>query len=110
MNDAHHPGKDLALPAMMNSEPTPVGNHSLNGSARSNAGELVPLLEVVLRRWRWLLTGGVLLGMAGAAAGLIFGKTTYTAPIQLIRYDSPNAEQVFGARQAAPETLPTILH
>ena len=80
------------------------------GATGANAAELVPLLETVARRWHWLLAGGATLAFLGFVAGLIFWKTSYTAPAQLIRYDSPNAEQVFGARQAAPETLPSILH
>jgi protein involved in polysaccharide export with SLBB domain/capsular polysaccharide biosynthesis protein len=81
---------------------------SLKGEAKPV--DVLALVEVLLHRWRWLLIGGVALCFIGIVAGLIFWKTSYTAPAQLIRYDSPNAAEVFGQRQAAPETLPSILH
>jgi protein involved in polysaccharide export with SLBB domain/capsular polysaccharide biosynthesis protein len=92
--------------------PARAGNHAphQNGAARSNTAEFLPLLETVLRRWYWLLLGGIVPAVAACAIGAMLWKNSYTAPAQLIRYDSPNAEQVFGARQALPETLPSILH
>ena len=81
-----------------------------NGAPRSNAAVLWPLLQALFRRWPWLIVGGVTFGLVGFACGFRLWKTSWTAPAQLIRYDSPNAVEVFGMRQAAPATLPSLLH
>jgi protein involved in polysaccharide export with SLBB domain/capsular polysaccharide biosynthesis protein len=109
MNDEPDAGKDLAYTAGTDSAPM-AASHSRNGSPGLNAADVLPLAETVWRHWWWLIIGGAALGILGFAGGWMFWKTSYTAPAQLIRYDSPNAEQVFGARQAAPATLPSILH
>src|SRR5260221_3808053 len=107
MNDESHDGKDVAFPVT-------AGGHFHNGASPSNAGvnaaDLLPLLEAVLRRWHWLLIGGAALGIFGFIGGFALWKSSYTAPAQLMRYESPNAVEVFGVRQAAPQTLPSILH
>jgi hypothetical protein len=110
MNDEPNAGRDSIFMAGANPAPASAASHSHNGAAGLNAAEVLPLAEAVWRHWYWLFIGGAALGILGFAAGLLFWKTSYTAPAQLIRYDSPNAEQVFGARQAAPATLPSILH
>ena len=68
------------------------------------AADVLPLIETILRRWHWLLTGGAALGAVGFIAGVFLWKSSYTAPAQLMRYESPNAVEVFGIRQAAPQT------
>lgn len=80
-----------------------------NGATHNHAAELWPLLEALLRKWHWPVIGGVFLALLGLAAGFVIWKNSYTAPAQLIRYESSNAEEVFGMRQAADQTLPTIL-
>ncbi|HEY2329903.1 MAG TPA: hypothetical protein VGI63_08845, partial [Verrucomicrobiae bacterium] len=103
MNDKSNAGKELVISAT-------AGDHHRNGATRSNADELLPLLETVLRHWQQLIVGGVALGVLGFIAGFVLWKSSYTAPAQLMRYESPNAVEVFGVRQAAPQTLPSILH
>lgn len=104
MKNNSNAGKDHVFPV------TAVNDHHGNGVTPSNAAELLPLLETVLRRWQWLLIGGAALGAFGFIAGFILWRSSYTAPAQLMRYESPNAVEVFGIRQAAPQTLPSILH
>jgi len=109
MNDKPHDGKDLMVPAPA----TPAGplrNGASHSNAGANAADLLPLLEAVLRRWQWLLIGGAALGVLGFIGGIVLWKFSYIAPAQLMRYESPNAVEVFGVRQAAPQTLPSILH
>src|SRR5690348_1526189 len=81
-----------------------------NGVSPPTSGDVLSFVEIFLRRWRWLLIGGVVSGLMGFAGGLFLWRNSFTAPAQLIRYDSPNAVEVFGNRQAAPQTLPSILH
>jgi len=108
MNDESPNGQDLVVPAtrhsgrLRNTAPLP--------HTGANAADLLPLLEAILRRWWWLLTGSVVLGLLGFIGGFALWKSSYTAPAQLMRYESPNAVEVFGIRQAAPQTLPSILH
>ncbi|HWW03068.1 MAG TPA: hypothetical protein VNZ64_25430 [Candidatus Acidoferrum sp.] len=64
---------------------------------------------LLLRRWFWLVTGAALLGLLGFAAGLHLWKSTYTAPAQLIVYNSPNAAEIFGERQISPHTIVSVL-
>ena len=81
-----------------------------NGTRGSSPALLWPMLQALFRRWHWLIAGGLALALVGFAGGLRLWKTGWTAPAQLIRYDSPNAVEVFGIRQAAPATLPSLLH
>jgi protein involved in polysaccharide export with SLBB domain/capsular polysaccharide biosynthesis protein len=110
MNNKFNAGRNRDSSRRADFTPAGASSHGRNGATNSNAAELMPLVETVLHRWPWLVLGGLLPAILGCAAGLALWKTSYTAPAQLIRYDSPNAEQVFGVRQAAPETLPSILH
>jgi len=107
MKDESHDGKEVIVLAADSAMPA---GPARNGAARSQADEFLPLLESVLRRWPWLVLGGAALGILGVVAGMVFWKPAYTAPAQLMRYESPNAVEVFGVRQAAPQTLPSILH
>src|SRR5690349_11149544 len=109
MNDQPHDGKDLIF-AAPTTPAGPLRNGAAYSNAAANAADLLPLLEAVLRRWQWLLIGGAALGFLGFIGGFVLWKSSYTAPAQLMRYESPNAVEVFGVRQAAPQTLPSILH
>jgi protein involved in polysaccharide export with SLBB domain/capsular polysaccharide biosynthesis protein len=110
MNDESQAGKGPVLPTTAGIVPATTGEQSRNGAAGSSAVDFLPLLEAVLRQWRWLVAGGGALGVLGFIAGFAVWKSSYTAPAQLMRYESPNAVEVFGVRQAAPQTLPSILH
>ncbi|HSY19684.1 MAG TPA: hypothetical protein VK815_15180, partial [Candidatus Acidoferrales bacterium] len=110
MNDESQAGKSPVTSATAGIVPATSGVHARNGAAEGKAADFLPLLEAVLRQWRWLVAGGAVLGVLGFIAGFAFWKSSYTAPAQLMRYESPNAVEVFGVRQAAPQTLPSILH
>ena len=64
-----------------------------------------PLAAALLRRWVWLLAGGVL------CAGLLFEvswhyfRPRYTAVAELVSYQSPNVEEVFHPRQSSARTF-----
>ena len=80
-----------------------------SGKTAAPSVELWPLAEAVLRRWRWLLLGGVLLALGGFLLGWAMWKPHYSVSAQLIRYDSPNAQEVFGFRQVTAQTLASVL-
>jgi len=121
MNDLHA-SRDPVSPAFAsgssgpNLEPRAQSNGGSSSRTspptprHSNAADLWPLVELLLRSWSWLLASVVLCGALAFACGLLFWRTSWTAPAQLIRYDSPSAAEVFGARQTAEQTLPSILH
>ena len=110
MKDEPQADQEPASPDVSDLSPQKFPGPPRTGPVRLDAADVLPLLETVLRRWRWLVIGGAALGILGFTTGIIFWKNSYTAPAQLLRYDSPNAAEIFGNRQAAPETLPSILH
>jgi Mrp family chromosome partitioning ATPase len=67
------------------------------------------LIELLARRWGWLLLGGAVLACAGAYAGLRLMQTSFTAQAQLIYYESPNAAEVFRPRPITLQTLASQL-
>jgi protein involved in polysaccharide export with SLBB domain/capsular polysaccharide biosynthesis protein len=81
----------------------------LNGAPHLRAGDFWPFVEALGRRWGWLFLGGATLGLAGLWIGRSLWQSSYTAPAQLIRYDSPNVAEVFGFRPAAPQTFASLL-
>lgn len=95
---------------------TGAGNH--NGAAaaraaRNGAGEPAvdfwSFAEILLLRWRWPVIVGVILAALGLALGLRHWKSSYTAPAQLISYNSPNATAIFGEREISAQTLISVL-
>ncbi|MHB8522053.1 MAG: GumC domain-containing protein [Limisphaerales bacterium] len=92
---------------------------SANGAAaaagpRTGEGSSLPLdvwafSEVILRRWGWVVAGAALLALAGLAAGLKLWHNQYTVLVQLIRYESPNAPEVFPPRQTSPQTFAAVI-
>lgn len=88
----------------------PVNSHRAGGDpAAAPAVEVWPLAEAVLRRWRWLLVGSALLALGGFFVGSAIWKSHFSVSAQMIRYDSPNAQEVFGYRQATAQTLASVL-
>jgi capsular polysaccharide biosynthesis protein len=75
------------------------------GTGPSLAGEALPLLEAVLKRWRRLLFWGTSFALVGLAIGFVLWKKEYTAVAQLVRHDSPSTVDVFGYRQISPQTF-----
>lgn len=81
----------------------------INGDTTPPPIEVWPIIEAVLRRWRWLAIGGVTLALAGCLLGSVIWKPSYSVSAQLIRYDSPTAQEVFGYRQVSAQTLASVL-
>src|SRR6185369_7627669 len=58
--------------------------------------------DTLLRRWPWMIWGGLVLAALAIWGGLALWHTSYTASAQLIRYDSPNVTEVSGDRPMSP--------
>src|SRR5258706_511531 len=86
-----------------------ISDGERDGAPHLNAVDLWPFIEALGLRWRWLAIGGAGMGLFGFLCGLVFWKSSYTAPVQLVRYDSPSAAEVFGFRPAAPQTFASLL-
>lgn len=93
-----------------------AGNHNGAATARvARSGAAEPSVdfwsfaEILLLRWRWPVLAGVILAAMGLAFGLWHWKSSYTAPAQLISYNSPNATEIFGEREVSAQTLISVL-
>jgi capsular polysaccharide biosynthesis protein len=82
---------------------------SSKGTAQSSFDTWGSLIEALLRRWRWLAQGGGVLALLGFLLGLMVWRTHYSVSTQLIRYDSPTSQEVFGYRQISGQTLASVL-
>jgi protein involved in polysaccharide export with SLBB domain/capsular polysaccharide biosynthesis protein len=79
------------------------------GASQLKPADFWPFAQALGRRWPWLLIGTVALGLVGFYAGLTLWKSSYTATAQLVRYESPNATELFNFRPVAPQTFATLL-
>jgi len=86
-----------------------IHNPARNGSPQFGAADFWPLIETIIRRWPWLVLGGMALGSVGILCGLVLWKSSYVAPAQLMRYNSPNSAEIFGYREAAAQTFVSLL-
>jgi protein involved in polysaccharide export with SLBB domain/capsular polysaccharide biosynthesis protein len=68
-----------------------------------------PFAQALGRRWPWLLIGTIAMGLAGFYAGLSLWTSTYTATVNLVRHESPNATELVSFPQIAPQTFATLL-
>ena len=76
----------------------------VNGAAGASSPmpfDLWTVLEALKQRWLWVFLVGCLGAAAGFFAAFKHWKTTYTANLELVRYDSPNARELTGDRQLA---------
>lgn len=67
------------------------------------------LVEALIVRWRWLLIGSVSVAAFFALLGLARWSTNYIAISKLMRYESPNNEEIFRPRQVEPQTFALML-
>src|SRR5437867_1349831 len=80
-----------------------------NGQYHPSPFDLWPLVDLLARRWRWMVLGGGGLGLLALLAGMSLWHTSYTASVQLIRHDSPNSVDIFGYRQITPQTFANVM-
>jgi protein involved in polysaccharide export with SLBB domain/uncharacterized protein involved in exopolysaccharide biosynthesis len=82
--------------------PGPSSGGSAAWEASASPFNLWRVLEMLLRRWTWLLAGAALAGMAAFLIGFII--TGYTAQVTLLRRENPNAFTA-GGEGAAPHAF-----
>ena len=66
-------------------------------------------LELLRRRWLWLLAGGLLFTALGFAGSRHFWKPAFVASARIIRIDSPRTSQVFAYQTLTPQSFVTLL-
>ena len=71
--------------------------------------DLLPFMDALMRRWKWLLAGGVAAGMAGLLGGLLLLQSSYTASAQLLRQAPTRVTDVLGDRELDPNTYASLL-
>lgn len=74
-----------------------------------SAADLLPFVNALGRRWKWLLIGGVAMALVGLASGLFLFKNSYTASAQLLRQASAQVTEVLGDRELDPNTYAGLL-
>lgn len=87
----------------------PAGRPSRNGTPDTTSLDVWPFVEILLLRWRRPVFAGAALMVMGLLFGLFHWNSTYTAPVQLISYNSPSAAEVFGQREVSGQTLVGVL-
>ena len=87
----------------------PASRAPRNGMPEPPAVDFWSFAEILLRHWRWPTIAGAALAVAGLLFGLLHWKSTYTAPAQVMSYNSPNATEIFGEREVSPQTLISVL-
>ncbi len=102
------------------------GSHGRNGSpdleartasptinraddSSSPAFEGLAVAEAVLGHWRAIALAAFAFAAIAGAAGWLHWKSFSVATAQLLRYDSPNTEEVFHPRQVSPQTFALTL-
>ena len=66
-------------------------------------------VELLRRRWVWLLAGGLLSAVCGLALASKHWKSCFVASARIIRVDSARASQVFAFQTLTPQTYVTLL-
>lgn len=78
-------------------------------AANPPAMDFWPFAETLLLHWRWPVVAATMLTLGGLAFGLWHWQSTYTAPAQLVAYNSPNATEIFGGREISQQILLSLL-
>ncbi|MBU6399377.1 MAG: hypothetical protein KGS61_03585 [Verrucomicrobia bacterium] len=78
-------------------------------SAPAVSPEFWALVDVVWRRWWWIALSAGVLGLAAFLAGLKIWHNAYSVEVELIRYDSPNTQEVFPPRPTSAQTFAAVM-
>ena len=107
-------GESPDLSASGRSPGRAIGNGHVSASVpkeapQFSAGDLLPFVNELVRRWKWLLIGGVAMAMVGLLGGVLLLKNSYTASAQLLRQASGHVTEVLGDRELDPNTYASLL-
>src|SRR6266850_1827861 len=69
----------------------------------------VTLAEAVLRRWYWLLLAALFVGASAYFVTHHLWRDTYTASVQLMRFDTPNSTEYYKPRILTDHTFASLL-
>ena len=91
-----------------------IGNGLVPASASKeapqfSAADLLPFVNALGRRWKWLFVGAGGMAMVGLLCGLLLWKNSYTASAQLLRQASAHVMEVLGDRELDPNTYASLL-
>ncbi len=93
-------------------------NGHRGGNGRSGSGQTNPfglsidplaLGEAVLRRWYWLLLAGLFVGASVYVVTHHFWRDSYTASVQLMRFENLNSTEFYKPRQLTDHTFASLL-
>ncbi len=96
----------------------PTSGHSAGQTPAAAPFDAWCLVEILLRRWYWMLLSGCILASLGGAAGWFCWKKTYSAVAQLMRYEpmatgdflkpQPITQDTFASLLKSPELLQRV--
>ncbi len=67
------------------------------------------LVDILRRRWFWLILGTTLIGVAGYFVGQKKWKPSFTASARIVRKDSPSTAQIFAYQTITAQTMSGLL-
>ena len=109
MDKDKHNSEERAWQARQDTGPNGGRPHRAENGAGNLAVDPWTLTEAVLRRWYWIfLVVGVLAGAAYYIAEQRW-HNTYTASVQLIRFEMPNSTEFYKPRQLTDATFASLL-
>ncbi len=71
--------------------------------------DLWTFIELIVRRWYWMLLGGCLLALGGYFAGQYFFQPGYLATAELLRFETANTTEYYKPRQFAQDTFASVI-
>ncbi|MBC8096158.1 MAG: SLBB domain-containing protein, partial [Akkermansiaceae bacterium] len=81
-----------------------------SGSAASGGFDAWTVVDILARRWHWLIIGGILGGAAFFTLGWMFLiKPKFTATVQLLRYDTPATSEALRGTPLSSETFAGLI-
>jgi protein involved in polysaccharide export with SLBB domain/capsular polysaccharide biosynthesis protein len=81
-----------------------------NGQAPQPPIQFWAVLELLIRKWKWLLLVSLVFGLAGLFIGIKYVRFKYTASAQLLRYDTPGTSDFLKpATPMTPETFAGLM-
>jgi len=95
---------------------TVIANDSIKSPVKGNGQphganiHLWAVLDLLARRWQWLLVSALVFGFGGLMAGIRFIGPKYTASAQLLRYETPGTSDFLKpATPMSPETFAGLM-